>query len=92
MLFTKNSLSPVDFATLEVGSVAGATFTSFRYLREWVFGTFTADGHSVSAIIGSREEFPFELLRSLKGEEVQVEFTGTKVSNGITYPRYTINW
>ena len=92
MNFTKDHLVPVDYSQLEEGSVANATFRSFNYYKSLCFGTFEADGQTVRAIIGNAEDYPLKDLLPLKGIEVQVRFGGTKVHNGSTYPRYTIEF
>jgi hypothetical protein len=92
MRFQANNLQNVDFSTLNVGDVANATLTNFNYQSGFCFGTFVADGQSVRAIIGSKEECPIKDMLPLKGIEVQIQFGGTKVSNGITYPRYYISF
>ena len=92
MNFTKDDRQAVDYTQLQEGSVANATFTSFNYYKGLCFGTFEADGQTVRAIIGDADNYPLKELLPLKGIEVQVRFNGTKVSNGSTYPRYTIEF
>ena len=92
MLFKKSELSIVDFKQLEVGSVANATLKSFNYQSGFCFGTLVADNESVRAIIGKQTDCPIPMMLQLKGIEVEVMFTGTTVKDGITYPRYAIQF
>ena len=88
----QTSLTAVDFTELTKGDVASATLTSFNYQAGLCFGTFVADGSSVRAVMGSKEECPIKDMFPLKGMEVNIEFGGTKVSKGITYPRYWVSF
>ena len=90
MNFTASTLTAVDFTTLQQGSVANATLKSFNYQSGFCFGTFVADGQSVRAIIGSKEDCPIKDMLAIKGLEVEITFGGTKVSNGVTYPKYYV--
>ena len=92
MLFKKSEITAVDFANLQQGDVANATFTSFNYRGDFVIGTFVADKKSVQAIIGTKADYKISDLMPLKGCEVEITFSGTKVANGVTYPRYYIQW
>ena len=89
---TDTSLTPVDFSKLKELDVANATLKSFNYQSGFCFGTFEADGKSVRAIMGSKEECPIKDMLSIKGVEVTITFGGTKVSNGDTYPRYWVSF
>lgn len=92
MNFKKQELQAVDFTKLEQGSVANATLSSFNYQSGYCFGTFVADGSSVRAIIGTKEECPIKDMLDIKGLEVTIEFGGVKVSNGTSYPRYYVSF
>ena len=92
MKFEIKEIKTVDFATLEVGTVANATFKSFNYQSDYCFGTFVADGESVRAIIGTKADCPIKDMLPLKGIQVEVTFAGTKVSNGVSYPSYYISF
>ena len=92
MVFTKSSLKSVDFKTLTEGDVANATLNSFRYQSGYAFATVVADNQSVSCIIGKQDEYRIKDLIELKGIEVQVTYLGTKVVNGVTYPRYALQF
>tara|TARA_R110000796_G_scaffold63909_4_gene147835 strand:+ start:416 stop:697 length:282 start_codon:yes stop_codon:yes gene_type:complete len=82
----------VEFSKLTKGDVANATLSSFNFQSGYCFGTFVADGTSVRAIMGSKEDCPIKDMIELKGIEVTIEFGGTKVSNGVTYPRYYVSY
>jgi len=92
MKFVKNSLKSVDYSKLEENTVANATLKSFNYQSGYCFGTFVADGDSVRAIIGPQDLYPIKDMISLKGVEVTIEYAGTTVSNGTTYPRYYVQF
>jgi hypothetical protein len=92
MKFSAQTIKPVDFTKLKTGSVASATLTSFNYVKDYVFGTFVSDGKSIRCIIGSKADYKIMDLIPLKGTEVTIEFAGTKVSEGKTYPIYYMGW
>lgn len=92
MKFTASTLKPVDFSALKSGDVANATLKSFNYRSGFCFATVVADDQSVSAIIGKAEDYPIKDIIPLKGLEVEITFTGTKVVEGITYPRYSLSF
>jgi hypothetical protein len=92
MKFSTKTIKPVDFTKLKTGSVANATFTSFNYVKDYVFGTFVSDGSSIRCIIGYKTDYKMLTLMKLKGSTVTLEFAGTKVSEGVTYPIYYMGW
>lgn len=92
MKFQESSIKPVDFQTLTAGQVANATLKSFNYRSGYCFATVVADNSSVSAIIGKQEDYPLKDLLPLKGIEVEVTFTGTRVVDGVTYPKYSLSF
>lgn len=92
MKFVDSDLKPVDFKTLTPGQVADATLTSFNYRSGFCFATVVADNESVSAIIGPKEEYPIKDMLALKGLSLKVRFAGTKVVEGVTYPRYSLEF
>ena len=92
MKFTTKTTTEIDFSSLEEGTVANATLSSFNYQSGYCFGTFVADGTTVRAIIGEQSLYPIKEMLTLKGTEVNIEFAGTKVSNGITYPRFYVSY
>lgn len=92
MIFSPSALKPVNFDNLQVGDVANATLSSFNFQSGYVFATVVADNESVRVIIGSQSEYKIGDLLPLKGLEVQITYGGTKVSNGVTYPRYYISF
>ena len=92
MKFEKSSTEVVDFNALKEGDVANATFKSFHFRKDYVFGTFEADGETVTAIIGPTSTYTIASLLPLKGTEAIITFAGTTVSGGVTYPRYYIAW
>ena len=92
MNFTDSKTEVVDFSTLKEGQVANATFKSFHFRKDYVFGTFEADGSTVTAIIGPTATYTIAGLLPLKGTEATITFAGTTVSGGVTYPRYYIAW
>lgn len=92
MNFSAKNTNAVDYSTLKVGDVANATLKSFNYQSGYCFGTFVADNETIRAIIGTKEECPIKDMIDLKGIEVEIEFGGTKVSNGVTFPRYYVSF
>ena len=92
MKFNPSTLKSIDFSKLKEGSVANATLSSFSYRSGYCFGRFVADGVALEAIIGTKEECPIRDMLSLKGIEVSITFAGTKVSNGVTYPKYYVSF
>lgn len=92
MIFQESSLTPVDYSNLKPGSVANATMKSFNYRSGFCFATVVADNKSVSAIIGKATDYPIKDVLPLKGLEVEIVFVGTKVVDGITYPRYALSF
>ena len=92
MDFKKTNLTSVDFNKLTEGDVANATLKSFSYRSGYCFGQFVADDETVTAIIGKQEDYKIGDLLPLKGIEVEIEYRGTKVSNGVTYPRYSVQF
>ena len=92
MIFKESDLSAVDFTTLKEGSVANATLKSFSYRSGYCFATIVADKESIQAIVGKQEDLPLPMMLQLKGIEVEVKYLGTKASNGVTYPRYSIEF
>jgi len=92
MVFVDSDLTAVDFKTIQPGQVATATLTSFSYRKDYCFATVVADKKSVTAIIGAKQDYPIKDMLALKGIEVKVIFTGTKVVDGVTYPRYTLEF
>ena len=90
MLFKPSSLKPVDFAKLSIGDVANATISSISYSKDYCFASLVADNETVRCIIGSKADYPLKDALLLKGIEVQITFNGTKVDNGVTYPRYLL--
>ena len=92
MVFVDSDLTAVDFKTIQPGQVANATLTSFSYRKDYCFATVVADKKSVTAIIGDKKDYPIKDMLALKGIEVKVIFTGTKVVDGVTYPRYSLEF
>lgn len=92
MKFGKSNLTPVDFSKLKEGDVANATLKSFRYRSEYCFATIVADNTSVECIIGKASDYPIASVLALKGIEVEVQYGGTKVSNGVSYPRFYVSF
>ena len=90
MKFQQSNLVPVDFNQLQQGDVANATFASFNFRSGFVFATLVADGQSVSCIIGKQSDYKIADLLPLKGLEVEITYGGTKVTNGVSYPRYYV--
>jgi hypothetical protein len=88
MIFQNNTVQKVDFTTLTVGQVAKATLTGLSIRKEYLIGRLQADGRKVEAIIGHVSMF--EHLIRLKGAEVEIEYTGTRAKDGITYPSYSV--
>lgn len=92
MIFSESKLKAVNFNALTVGSVANATLKSFSYRNGYCFATVVADNESVTAIIGKQEDYPIKDILPLKGIEIEITYNGTKVSNGVTYPRYSLGF
>jgi len=92
MKFADDTLKAVDFSSLKEGQVADATFKGFNYQSGFVFGTFVADGESIRAIIGEKADYKIGDLLPHKGMQVEIKFGGTKVSNGVTYPKYWVEF
>ena len=92
MKFAENKNKVVDYTTLEKGSVANATLRTFRCQSGFWFGTCEADGETVSVIIGASTDYKITDLMPMKGMEVTIVFNGTKVVDGKTFPRYSIEF
>lgn len=92
MKFGKSNLTPIDSSKLKEGDVANATLKSFRYRGEYCFATIVADNTSVECIIGKASDYPITSVLTLKGIEVEVQYGGTKVSNGVSYPRFYVSF
>ncbi len=88
MLFINSSVQKVDFTALTPGQTAKATLVGLSIRKEYLIGRLQADDRKVEAIIGHVSMF--EHLFKLKGNEVEIEFTGVRVKDGITYPNYAI--
>ena len=92
MIFQESNIKAVDFSSLKQGNVANATLTSFHYRSGYCFATVTADSESVQCIIGNQSDYPIKDMLAIKGIEVKVTYLGTKASNGVTYPRYALEF
>ena len=92
MKFAKPTTEVVDFKALKEGDVANATFKSFHFRKDWVFGTFEADGQTVTAIIGNTATYTIASLLPLKGSPAEITFAKTNVADGVTYPCYYVAW
>ena len=92
MNFKKDSLKPVAFDKLTEGMVANATLKSFKYIKDYAFATVVADGKSISCIIGSKSDYKIADLLPLKGMAVEITFGGTRVVDGVTYPKWYLEF
>lgn len=92
MEFKNSNLKSVDFRNLIEGQVANATLKSFNFRGDYVFATFVAEDETINTIIGNKSDYKLSDLLPLKGVEVEIIFTGTRTVNGVTYPKYYVNW
>jgi hypothetical protein len=64
----------------------------FRYSNGFAFMVFSDDANASkqNAIIGSTTDWPIASLMAMKGQDVELEYTGEKTTSSGTYKRFKV--